>query len=149
MTSYVAQYPYYGDSEKNSQGVSVYSAKAIFTGGGVCQSYADTMKIAFDIAKIENKFVKNNVHGWNAVKINGKWYFVDATGQKSFQGQKKSTPLFIMFGQEYANELISTGNPVVQYQKGNFDLNKISKENYYSSGTVFDMSKFDFPKVSN
>lgn len=46
---------------------------------GVCQSYAYVMNQALVALGIDSLFLISDTHAWNAVKANGKWYYVDAT----------------------------------------------------------------------
>ena len=60
---------------------NVYSA--LTTGKTICQGYAMTAYKMLNLAGIENKIIigyLNEVsHGWNLVKLNGKWYQLDVT----------------------------------------------------------------------
>ena len=51
-----------------------------------CQGYAETLQMLYTVAGIENRFVwassrisQVGTHGFNKVKLSGKWYNVDAT----------------------------------------------------------------------
>ena len=54
---------------------------------GVCQSYAYTVKLLCDIENIPCEVLvgtlKGGGHGWNAVKINGDWVWLDVTNTDS------------------------------------------------------------------
>lgn len=60
---------------------NVYSA--LTTGKTICQGYAMTAYKMLNLAGIENRIVIGDLdgvaHGWNLVKLNGKWYHLDAT----------------------------------------------------------------------
>jgi len=60
---------------------NVYSA--LTTGKTTCQGYAMTTYKMLKLAGIENKIIIGDLdgvaHGWNLVKINGKWYHLDVT----------------------------------------------------------------------
>lgn len=60
---------------------SIYTAYgAIVERGGVCQSYSLAYKYLATLAGIEDIYiVKNSVHGWNMVKLDGQWYHIDVT----------------------------------------------------------------------
>lgn len=65
-------------------------------GKGVCQSYMYAMKLLCETAGIECKsltgYLHNTTpHGWNAVKIDGDWCWIDATNTK----QNSGVPYFI------------------------------------------------------
>lgn len=52
---------------------------ALVTGKAVCEGYAKAYKKIMDALGIECIIVANNTHGWNMVKIDGKYYHVDVT----------------------------------------------------------------------
>jgi transglutaminase/protease-like cytokinesis protein 3 len=60
---------------------NVYSA--LTTGKTVCQGYAMTAYKMFSLVGIENKIIIGELdgiaHGWNMVKVDGKWYNLDVT----------------------------------------------------------------------
>ena len=60
---------------------NVYSA--LTTGKTICQGYAMTAYKMLNLAGIENKIIIGDLdgvaHGWNLVKLDGKWYHLDAT----------------------------------------------------------------------
>jgi len=74
----------YTESEASSHDIG-----GVFTGdGAVCEGYAKAYKYMLDLAGIDNILVKGDgsgdgnsweAHGWNAVKIGGKYYLVDVT----------------------------------------------------------------------
>lgn len=45
----------------------------------VCEGYAKTFLVFMTCLKIPAKYVSNRSHGWNMVKLSGKWYHVDCT----------------------------------------------------------------------
>ena len=51
------------------------------TGRGVCQAYTLLLGALLDAVGIENALVTSEVmnHTWNLVRLNGKWYHIDAT----------------------------------------------------------------------
>ncbi len=58
------------------------SCNAIYTlylGEGVCANYAQTVKWLLDGLNITNYYATGLNHAWNQVKIDGKWYNIDAT----------------------------------------------------------------------
>lgn len=46
---------------------------------GVCEAYAEAFKLLCDRAGIPCVSVYSNDHEWNAVKLDGSWYYVDVT----------------------------------------------------------------------
>ena len=63
--------------------VSNNAYSALTTGKATCQGYAMTAYKMLNLAGIENKIVVGTLdgiaHGWNLVKLNGKWYHLDTT----------------------------------------------------------------------
>ena len=46
---------------------------------GVCEAYAEAFKLLCDRAGIPCVSIYSNDHEWNAVKLDGNWYYVDVT----------------------------------------------------------------------
>ena len=71
---------------------SPHSAYALlFEGKGVCQAYALTAQRLLEAAELDARYVtgegKGVAHAWNAVKVNGSWYYLDTTwNDPSFDG---------------------------------------------------------------
>lgn len=78
--------------------------KALKKGKAVCSGYSNLLKAMCNSAGIEcevitgfsktvhsdiNKPLKKTDHAWNSVKLNGKWYLVDATWAWGYQNEKK------------------------------------------------------------
>ncbi|MBR5006592.1 MAG: hypothetical protein IKY07_05840 [Clostridia bacterium] len=70
---------YYYDTSYLSRSASTLLA----TGTGVCQAYAELFAVYMEEAGFETKMVTGtaggDAHAWNAVKLNGAWYYVDVT----------------------------------------------------------------------
>lgn len=75
----------YADSTLDSSNSDAYNAYgAIVNGLAVCSGYAKAFGCLCNLAGIDSVFVtgeayNGGAHGWNAVKIDGDWYFIDAT----------------------------------------------------------------------
>ena len=52
---------------------------ALISGNGVCEAYAEAFKLLCDAAGIPCISVYSLDHEWNAVKLDGSWYYVDVT----------------------------------------------------------------------
>lgn len=63
--------------------VSHTARGALMKGLAVCDGYAHAFKLFMDYLKIPCRFVVGRSglvgHGWNMVKLNGKWYHIDVT----------------------------------------------------------------------
>lgn len=84
LHDWLIEYMYYDSS--SGQKATVYGA--LIEKKGVCESYARTYKYVLDELGIENILVTGTAtnsngitedHMWNYVKLDGKWYAVDAT----------------------------------------------------------------------
>lgn len=58
---------------------SSYPEGLLFNNLAACNGYATSFKLFMDIIGIECKYVRNSTHAWNAVKLDGEWYWVDPT----------------------------------------------------------------------
>ena len=69
------------DYDKSLKSNNVYSA--LTTGKTICQGYAMTAYKMLNLVGIENRIIIGELdgiaHGWNLVKLNGKWYHLDIT----------------------------------------------------------------------
>ncbi|MCH5348932.1 MAG: hypothetical protein J1E40_06380 [Oscillospiraceae bacterium] len=52
---------------------------ALVRGSGVCEAYAEAFKLLCDTAGIQCISVYSSDHEWNAVCLDGSWYYVDVT----------------------------------------------------------------------
>lgn len=79
---YIVTHGQYGFLEGDQEDES-YDAKGILLEGkGVCSSYSESMQLLLSLAGVEAKIVLGQAdieHSWNLVKLDGKWYHVDAT----------------------------------------------------------------------
>lgn len=78
-------------SDDTSQSFTCYGALVL--GKAICQGYADAMSYLLSCVGVENTEISGTSQGgnhiWNAVKIDGDWYYVDATwddqGDEAYQ----------------------------------------------------------------
>ncbi len=72
--------------------VSNNSYLALTTGKTTCQGYAMTAYKMFKEAGLESRIVLGSIdgtpHGWNEVKVDGKWYNIDVTNNDSLGSYK-------------------------------------------------------------
>lgn len=102
----------YSDSDNEDYNVKVNNAYyALFGGETRCYGYSTLVKAFLDQLNIDNKLIggkvhslsyngekkKNNylMHGWNLVKVDGKWYHLDATFEDS-DGNKERNEYFLV-----------------------------------------------------
>lgn len=63
----------------NSQYQSDTAYGVLFEHYGICSGYTDLMAIFLKKLNITNYRITNDSHTWNAVKLNNRWYHLDAT----------------------------------------------------------------------
>ncbi|GFD80348.1 hypothetical protein KUL118_32100 [Tenacibaculum sp. KUL118] len=83
--------------------------QTLLTRKAVCEGYAQTFAKICSILQIENEVIKgyirnssndianpkiNSNHAWNAVKLNGKWIYIDATWAAGVVNNNRWQPLF-------------------------------------------------------
>lgn len=66
---------------------SYYESHSIYgtliSGKAVCEGYSKAAKLLFNKLGIESDVITNDEHGWNYVKVNGKYYQMDLTWDDS------------------------------------------------------------------
>lgn len=71
------------EKPENCKVTSLYQSDTaygvLFEHYGICSGYTDLMAIFLNKLDIVNYRVTNDSHTWNAVKLNNKWYHLDAT----------------------------------------------------------------------
>lgn len=67
-------------AQKNLSEAAVHAPVTLLLDGEVvCQAYAGVMNQAAIALGIESRQVISDTHAWNAVQLDGKWYYLDAT----------------------------------------------------------------------
>lgn len=100
-----------GESDYN---YIVHSAYATLVNrDSVCQGIAGAINLLLNDAGIETYTVVNDNHAWNRVKVNGKFYNVDATNDDPFQTQgiNAKHELFLTSDSEYGALMEFGSNP--------------------------------------
>ena len=121
---------------------------------GVCQSYMHTMKLLCELSNVECKsitgYLHNTIpHGWNAVKINGNWYWIDVTNNKTNSG----LPYFIFLtSSEFAMDSWGyvTDDDYLLDNESNFaETSEMELDYYYKRGLYANSHKEITNIVSN
>lgn len=97
---------------------------------GMCQGYSDAFLLLCHMAGVEAAAVTGSInqsipHVWNAVCLEGNWYYVDATNNKRNTG---APPGLYLAGEKQAEE-----NHYVREGKGEFDSGSeivIARQNF-------------------
>lgn len=69
------------DNGIDRRDASQSAASVFFDGSAVCAGYADAFYYLANLAGIDCVLVHGGDHCWNAVKLNGSWYFIDVTDE--------------------------------------------------------------------
>ena len=77
----------------------------LFEHNGICSGYTDLMAIFLNKLGITNYRVTNDVHTWNAVKINNKWYHLDATWDDPISEKEILTHTYFLITTEQDSQL--------------------------------------------
>ena len=93
-------------------------------GKSVCAGYAEILRNVLACKKIESKFVVSDTHGYNQVKIDGRWYYVDLTWDADD----------IVEGKKIENCLLS------------YENFKTKKNHINLGGAITESSLFDYPQ---
>lgn len=71
------------DSKKSDENINQYQSHIaygpLFEGYGVCNGYADTMKLFLNSLGVESIKIASENHIWNLVYLDGKWLHLDLT----------------------------------------------------------------------
>lgn len=94
----------------------------------VCEGYSKTIQYLLSIAGIESITVngksKNNLHQWNLVNLNGKWYHLDVTWDDSEQD-------YITYSYfNLSDELIKTDHMISKDYRNVSEEEVVNEENY-------------------
>lgn len=104
-----------------------YSAyDALRSGKATCMGYALLTYKMFSAAGIPCKMIRGYAssayHMWNAVKLNGKYYYVDTCWMDSFTNGRKSNYEYFLFGKTKCKKERTI--------KPGYDIKNISKKSY-------------------
>jgi len=72
---------------------------------GICSGYTDSMAIFLNKLGIINYRVTNDEHTWNAVKLNDKWYHLDATWDDPISDNEILTHTYFLISSEDDSKL--------------------------------------------
>lgn len=78
---YETYYRIINDESVDRRDASQSAASVFFDGRAVCAGYADAFYYLANLAGVDCIWVHGGNHGWNAVKLNGSWYFIDVTDE--------------------------------------------------------------------
>lgn len=123
-------------SYKFDEKETVYSTAygAIVNGLAACEGYSKAAKMLFDELEIESAVVSGSSadfegvkgnHMWNAVKINGDFYYLDCTWDDPVSSTGESVKTYYYFN--VSNEMLKSTHSDFSYD---FECNS-EKENYY------------------
>lgn len=77
----------------------------LFEKHGICSGYTDLMAIFLDKLNITNYRITNDSHTWNAVKIDNKWYHLDATWDDPISDKDRLSHTYFLITTEEDSKL--------------------------------------------
>jgi hypothetical protein len=111
---------------------------------GICSGYADTFKRAMDFIGIDCVCIDGDAfggdHRWNAVKLNGKWQFLDVTGDDAICNGVETTGQDSNYKYYLTSDYTMNGSHVPKYvytdvdrmeSPGLFESNHTPKTYYF------------------
>ena len=110
------------------------SAESVLTRGlGICEGYKDAYALLLTAAGIENKEIRDiaDGHTWNAVKLDGEWYQIDATWNDSAYDGYDFDATHLYFG--LTDELMAVAHEghTAIYSAEGYETRSTSLENNY------------------
>lgn len=127
--------------------------ETLLTRKAVCEGYAQTFAKICSILHIENEVIKgyirnssndianpktNSNHAWNAVKLNGKWIYVDATWAAGVVNNNNWQPLFNAYYFNFPKEkYFKTHFP--EKKLWQLRVGRMDKEDFYNQ-PIYDAS---------
>lgn len=132
-------YEYNGDDTGSDLVSSAYGA--IIEGRASCEGYSKAAKYLMDKAGVTNAVVSGNAtnstgestkHMWNAVMINGKWYYLDCTWDDPISQEQGQTPTYTYFN--ITSELISASHSDFSFD---FPCDSLDANYHVMTGTYF------------
>lgn len=129
---------------KLSEPKLVYSSSygALVNGYAACEGYSKAAKLLFDMAGIESSVVsgvsvnfdgEDGAHMWNAVKIDGEFYYLDCTWDDPVNDEKKDMKLYSYFN--INDEMISATHSDFSYD---FGCTATAANYYVKTGRYFE-----------
>ncbi len=115
---------------------------ALVNGYAACEGYSKAAKLLLDMAGIECAVVSGvsenfngneGAHMWNAVKIDGEFYYLDCTWDDPVNDEKKDVKLYSYFNLN--NEMISVTHSDFSYD---FECTATAANYYVKTGSYFE-----------
>ncbi|TDQ30071.1 transglutaminase domain-containing protein [Tenacibaculum caenipelagi] len=120
--------------------------ETLLTRKALCEGYAQTLAKVFSILQIENEVIKgyvrnssndisnprkNSNHAWNAVKLNNKWIYIDATWAAGIVNNGRWQPLF----NKYYYNFSKANNFKTHYPESTLwqlKIGRMNKDDFYN-----------------
>ena len=84
---------------------------ALINGDGVCESYAEAFKLLCDAINVPCTLVVSDTHEWNAVYMDGAWYYVDVTWMDAYATTGMYYDDWFMTGTDFADDSAHVQSP--------------------------------------
>ena len=98
---YETYYRIINDTNIDRRDASQSAGSVFFDGRAVCAGYADAFYYLANLAGVDCIWVHGGDHGWNAVKLDDSWYFVDSTDE-SGRGFLRGTAWAVANGYDWS-----------------------------------------------
>lgn len=87
-------------AEQMTYDVSTKDHEFLLDGGGVCEDYANNVSVLLSGLGVQTRYLTGKTttgpsHAWNAVKLDGEWYYTDVTYYDSDKGVNYSEHLLM------------------------------------------------------
>lgn len=126
---------YSSDTDQPAESDIYRAYGALVNHDAVCNGYAEALQLLFMCAGIESEFVIGTAggidHAWNLVKIDGKWYHLDATWNDPLPDQGKNA-IHSYFN--ISDEIISQSHI---WQKEKYPVATDMEYNYYKQENAY------------
>lgn len=134
------EYEYNGDDTGSDTVASAYGA--IVEGRASCEGYSKAAKYLMDRAGMTSTVVSGSAtnstgettkHMWNAVMLEGKWYYLDCTWDDPVSKERGQTPTYTYFN--ITSELISVSHSDFSFD---FPCDSLEANYHVMTGTYFE-----------
>ena len=99
------QVTYNDNAARTGEGANCWNAYgALVNGSGVCESYAEAFKLLCDAVNVPCTLVVSETHEWNAVYMDGAWYYVDVTWMDAYRTNGMYYDDWFMTGTNFASD---------------------------------------------
>lgn len=143
LHDYLVTHCTYSENTDQPSTSDIYRAYgALVNHNAVCNGYAEALQLLFKCVGLESEFVIGLAggvdHAWNLVKLDGKWYHLDATWDDPLPDTREYAihPYF-----NVTDEIISANH---SWNEEDYPAALSSSENYYKKGKNYFYNFYDY-----